>query len=248
MIDDGWRVYFVDLQNYMQIWGTFGMWVPMVNWWLNGDIGRQSWLNPVNTITIVATWLTMLGYLKGFKLTGSLVRMLIAVILDMRGFVLLLFMLIMGFSAALSLLLSHEEGFTMREAPLTVFNMMLGNIEMYWFDDPHDITENKTYGLENGLEIQSGDLTSGTRDSWVSVVADAVFVFFNALIVIIMLNLLIAILGNTYSRIARHEKVQMEFERARCIYEIERHFLPVSTTDGCFGVVVLLLLCLGVVF
>ena len=41
-----------------------------------------------------------------------------------------------------------------------------------------------------------------------------------------MLNLLIAILGNTYSRIASHEKVQMQFERARCIYEIERHFMP----------------------
>jgi hypothetical protein len=41
-----------------------------------------------------------------------------------------------------------------------------------------------------------------------------------------MLNLLIAILGNTYSRIAQHEKVQMEYERARCIYEIERHFMP----------------------
>ena len=55
---------------------------------------------------------------------------------------------------------------------------------------------------------------------------DFVFVFFNSLIVIIMLNLLIAILGNTYSRIAQHEKVQMEYERARCIYEIERHFMP----------------------
>jgi len=130
-------------------------------------------------------------------------------------------MLILGFSAALSLLLSHESGFDLRSSPFTVFNMMLGNIEMHWFDDPHTSTQN-----QSELIIQNGDITTGTRSSWVAVVADFVFVLFNALLVVIMLNLLIAILGNTYSRIAQHEKVQMEFERARCIYEIERHFLP----------------------
>ena len=215
MIDDGWRTYWSDFQNYLHLFGCIGIWFPVMNWVLWSEIRPE-----IDALTIIANWLNMLGYLKGFKLTGSLVRMLIAVILDMRGFVLLVAMLIMGFAAALSLMLSHEDGFDMRTAPFTVFNMMLGNIEMHWFDDPHGTIPNET------LVTNNGDATTGTRVTYIAAVADTVFVLFNALIVIIMLNLLIAILGNTYSRIAQHEKVQMEFERARCIYEIERHFLP----------------------
>ena len=78
----------------------------------------------------------------------------------------------------------------------------------------------------SGLIEQNGDLTTGTRNTYIAGAGDMIFILFNSLVVIVMLNLLIAILGNTYSRIASHEKVQMQFERARCIYEIERHFMP----------------------
>ena len=217
VMDDGWRTYFTDLQNYLHLWGSIGMWFPVIKYLNSGTSSKE-----IDAVTIIVNWLNMLGYLRGFKLTGSLVRMLIAVVVDMRGFVLLVLMLIIGFSASFTLLLSHEDGFDLRTSPFTVFNMMLGNIELHWFDDPHMKDQNETHGLK----MQNGDLTTMTRSSWVAVISDAVFVLFNALIVIIMLNLLIAILGNTYSRIAQHEKVQMEYERARCIYEIERHFMP----------------------
>ena len=71
--------------------------------------------------------------------------------------------------------------------------MMLGNVEMDWFDDLHDDNDSSTYIINNG------NPTSGSRESGFSVFADAIFVVFMMLIVIVMLNLLVAILGNTYS-------------------------------------------------
>ena len=173
----------------------------------------------LDSCTIIVNWLNVLSYLKGFALTGSLVRMLISVMLDMRGFLMLLIMLLFAFSLSLSVLIPHEEGFDdFRVSPITTFNMMLGNVEAYWFDDPHERHNTSTYYVE----LHS----SGTRATAFSVLADFFFFFFMLLIVIVMLNLLVAILGNTYAKIAEHEHVQMEYERARCIYEIERHFLP----------------------
>ena len=66
---------------------------------------------------------------------------------------------------------------------------MLGNVETEWFDDLHDDNDSSTYKINNG------NPTSGTRDTGFSLVADSIFVVFNMLIVIVMLNLLVAILG-----------------------------------------------------
>jgi len=151
-IDDGWKQYFGDFQNYLHLYGAIGMWLPVIFMLTDGATHKE-----YDALTIIVNWINMLGYLRGFKLTGSLVRMLIAVILDMRGFVLLVVMLLAGFSSALSLLLAHEQGFDMRTAPFTVFNMMLGNIELHWFDDQHEDWQNETHGLID----QNGDLTTG---------------------------------------------------------------------------------------
>ena len=108
--------------------------------------------------------------------------------------------------------------------------MMLGNVEMHWFDDLHDDNDNTSYIINNG------NPTSGTRNTNYSLLADIIFVTFTMLIIVVMLNLLVAILGNTYAKIAEHETVQMQYERAKCIYEIERHFLPrfVKTLPNLF--------------
>jgi hypothetical protein len=105
-MDDGWRAYFVDFQNYLHLYGCIGIWMPIIMW------SQHGYTSPaLDASTILVNWINVLGYLKGFKLTGSLVRMLISVMLDMRGFVLLLFMLLFAFALAMTVFIPHEEGF-----------------------------------------------------------------------------------------------------------------------------------------
>ena len=200
----------------LHVYGCIGMWMPVIMYYAYGSTSPA-----LDACTIIVNWLNVVSYLKGFELTGSLVRMLISVMMDMRGFLMLLVMLIMAFALSLSVLIPHEDEFAdFRGAPVHVFNAMLGNVEINWFDDPHEPLD------ANGTARPDG-YTSGTRRTGFSVLADLFFIGFQLLIVIVMLNLLVSILGNTYSKIAEHEHVQMQYERAKCIYEIERHFLPV---------------------
>lgn len=81
--------------------------MPIIMW------SNYNYTSPaLDATTILVNWINVLGYLKGFELTGSLVRMLISVVMDMRGFVLLLFMLLFAFSLAMTVFIPHEEGFT----------------------------------------------------------------------------------------------------------------------------------------
>ena len=105
-MDDGWRTYFADFQNYLHLYGCIGMWMPLIMY-----VQYHETLAGLDATTILVNWINVLGYLKGFKLTGSLVRMLISVMLDMRGFVLLLFMLLFAFALAFTVFIPHEEGF-----------------------------------------------------------------------------------------------------------------------------------------
>ena len=65
-IDDGWRSYIGDFQNYLHLWGALGMWVPVFHMVMYSSVRKE-----VDSITIIFNWLNMLGYLKGFKLTGK---------------------------------------------------------------------------------------------------------------------------------------------------------------------------------
>ena len=40
-MDDGWRTYFTDLQNYLHLWGSIGMWFPVIKYLNSGTSSKE---------------------------------------------------------------------------------------------------------------------------------------------------------------------------------------------------------------
>lgn len=124
-------------------------------------------------VTAVLVWLNGLFYLRGFKTTGVFVRMVERVLADMRVFLAVLLLVLWAFANAFFLLgLSGHDGHVLGSLYQTLLLSVVADL------GPEDLAESHNYP-----------------------VAAALYLVFLTLVVVVMLNLLIAIMADTYSRV-----------------------------------------------
>ncbi|CAD7696018.1 unnamed protein product [Ostreobium quekettii] len=159
---------------------------------------HESWLVAVTSIML---WWKMLYYSSAFRPTGPLVIMIFEIIKDISVFIFTAFAILFGFGIAFFVVFRHDveenedvssQFGSVDRALFTTFGMMLGEFDIQLFYT--------------------------TKLPFVSL---ALFVVYMMAMMIVLLNLLIAIMGDTYDRVKNVEEVAFLRSRASVIDDIE---------------------------
>lgn len=155
--------------------------------------------NPVGEVplAVIATLLLtakVLAYLRGFRDTGWLIAVLIANFRDVRGFLIILFVILVGFSVSFRALFgnSADESFgTLRRSLLSTFQ----------------------------LTLTSQYDTDTITDAEYQVLAVTTFVMAVTGVLVIALNALISVLADSYARVQQNAVANRRKEVAALIVE-----------------------------
>lgn len=159
----------------------------------------------VKVMSVIASFLLWGGiffYLRGFQVFGSLVRMVVEIARDMLSFLTMMGIALMSFTVSLYLEGEvNEDGET--EASLMEPVAELADIMLHLFQ----LTIFGNYQL--------------TDQIWTSGLGKFVFLVMVLFLVVLMLNLLIALMGDTFARVKATELVAFLRERADLMYAMD---------------------------
>ncbi|XP_068237254.1 transient receptor potential cation channel subfamily V member 5 [Palaemon carinicauda] len=163
----------------------------------------------VAVLVMMCTGPYFLFFCRGFKTVGPMVTMIYTMLVgDLLRFVTIYFVFIMGFSQAYYVIFSSfQKGTstcssnpmpTAAESVMQMFIMSLGNF---------------------------GDIYSALECTDHEVTGKVLFMIFMAIVALLLINLLIAMMGNTYERIAEMKNEWMR-QWARIVLVVERGLSP----------------------
>jgi hypothetical protein len=152
-------------------------------------------------------WFKFLYFLRIFKSTGYLIRMIVEVIKDMKNFFLVLFITIAAFGDAF-LRISLANKITVDESGAEVDNIFT-----------KDFIDSIIYTYRMVL----GDFDTSTFGEVATPLVMFLFLLCTVFNMIVMLNLLIAIISDSYARVANISEQATYQERCKMISE--NHYL-----------------------
>ena len=147
------------------------------------------------SIQSISMWFNLLFHLRAFESTGPLVSMILRIAHDMKSLIFVVIIVIIGFSQAFWLL---SSGFGKDELPFATvsssflhsFSFMLGEYDAQSFD---------------GLPLERFAVFLST--------------FFMVLVSLLLLNLLIALMGDSYADVREKGQAQWRLEQINLIIE-----------------------------
>lgn len=144
-------------------------------------------------------WIKFLHFARGFKTIGPFVRMLFKMIGDISHFLILFSIFLLGYSHGFYMLLGDtvDEYSTIQRTIMSLFNLNLGDYDYEVFYDT------------------SFKLTS-----------HILFISFTVISVIVLMNLLIAIMGDSYSAINEKAEKEWRLELAKLILHMQTLYDP----------------------
>lgn len=194
--------FFLDLQNFID-WTTYATLYAglILRFAEQEETAQTAAIIATNTILL---WLKMLYFLRPFKSTGPLVRMVFFIFNEILPLLSILIAVIFGFSQSFYLLSYSNEEMDFADPMLAIFNAflyMLGSID------------NKM-------------MTQSPNNPELAQLLLCVFIFISS---ILLLNLLIAVMSNAYAKIESKQNAEWERERALIMTE-QIHLFPPSNT------------------
>ena len=132
--------------------------------------------------------------LRPFEMTGPLIKTVTEILYDIRGYIQILGVLLFGYSVSFAVAMPTNPAFM-------------------------DSTTGPLVGLLTSFKAIVG--TFRMTDFW-NAESTAFFLVYLFGMVVIMLNLLIAIMGDSYEKVKESERVEALRERAQIIVEAER--------------------------
>lgn len=148
----------------------------------NGDPKNDffHWTQYVLSLLNLLVWFRIISYLRIFKATRALIRLVVEVLKDIRAFALVLCLALMAFSVSFSILTFDNYNFEyQRETFLTKIK------HMYLL----------MYGDFNVDEYDEASAGKKSASLWLLFVLSSIFM------PLIMLNMLIAIMSDTYEKV-----------------------------------------------
>mmetsp|Transcript_6199 Transcript_6199/g.12871 ORF Transcript_6199/g.12871 Transcript_6199/m.12871 type:complete len:1433 (-) Transcript_6199:1267-5565(-) len=191
-IKDFWNI--MDISSLTLVYASYTL--RILHW-----AGFQNINRTPSTITLALalpiTWVKMLYYMQGFDESGKLVRMILGIMWGIKDFLLILIVCMVGFAVSFFILCEGQVNADGRHVSpfMSIFSsyvLLLGEFE---FVEDFDKSRH--------------------------IVISVLFVLFTLFINIIMLNLLIAIMGDIFDRIQENAKAEFIFARAQIIIEFE---------------------------
>jgi len=168
---------------------------------------RQSAIREVAAVTSVLLLLNVLNYVRGFSQLGPLVQNVVKICVDIVPFLVLLFLILAGFTNAFNIMFSetskHQTDFESQQFD-TIFNTFM-----------------TTFGMMLG-DFNLGDFYSSADRNLMNVL----FIIYILLVNIVLLNMLIAIMGDTYARVSADAASEFQCARAQLIVKILNERTP----------------------
>ena len=181
-------------------------------------------------VTLPILSLNTLYYLQGFEASGQLVRMIIGIVKGVRVYVGIMFIIMSGFSMAFYMFFKLDDDGSKKDDFSDCY-------EEKSFRNPAE-TLLMSYGVMLG-EVGKPQKDYTANSNWIiAMVGVTLFVVFTFIINIVMLNLLIAIMGDIFDKIQENAKAEYMFAKAGIICEFEatpgffeKRFLKMSEKD-----------------
>eukprot|EP00668_Euglena_longa_P035059 GGOE01045031.1.p1 GENE.GGOE01045031.1~~GGOE01045031.1.p1 ORF type:complete len:444 (-),score=165.93 GGOE01045031.1:295-1626(-) len=152
-------------------------------------------------------WFGFLYFMQAFGGTGRLVRMILRIIWDVKWFMLVLLLAVMASSNAFYVLI--------RARPECMGPDIADSCDPNWL-----FVGSTLFTTFNMVILGSFDTASFVAGPY-SGLLQALFVVTMLLVTIVLLNLLIALMGDSYQRIQDRSGVELSLLRARIILEVE---------------------------
>jgi len=168
---------------------------------------------PLGVISTLALTARFISLLRGFDRTGWLVSVLTQNFLDVRGFIVVIISILVGFTIAFRLLFADVKG----ECIVALEDSNNGLISECEGDPFGDIPRSLLSTFE--LTILGSYENSLLFDSNQSVLAAIVFITAVTVVLVVALNALIAVLGDSFSRVQENVTANRRRERAELIVE-----------------------------
>ena len=180
------------------------------NFFVVGNTGEGNvTLAVITTLFLTARFVSLL---RGFDRTGWLVAVLMQNFLDVRGFIVVIVSILFGFTIAFRLLFANVQGQCMVELDDT--NTMTNDCD----EDPFG-TLGKSLLSTFELTILGSYEPSMMYRASDAVLAIIVFVIAVTVVMVVALNALIAVLGDSFSRVQENVTANRRRERAELIVE-----------------------------
>eukprot|EP00210_Caulerpa_lentillifera_P002852 g2726.t1 len=163
----------------------------------------------VMAVASVLLWMKLLFYAQAFKSTGPMVIMMREIIVDIRWFLFILFAFLVGFGVAFFVLLSHkrkQDNDNNKENPFSDPWMSVVTMILLMLSEVGDSLDS----------IDNNDMPQA-----ITILAAITLVAFLAAVAIVLLNLLIAIMGDSFDRVKNHERSLFLRKRASVVQEME---------------------------
>ena len=165
-------------------------------------------------VSIISGWtfillsINFLNFLRPFDYFGSLIRMITQIFADMKNFIVIQLIFLVGFTLCFMIMLTKNEAFAGAFAFLTGYEMMLGDWDMENFQA---VTIKKFNDTD--VEIPNPLVTS---------FAIGAFCLYMFLVPIVTMNLLIAIMGDSYDRVRDNEVVEGRLQKAEILADMDK--------------------------
>ncbi|CDW73669.1 wd-40 repeat protein [Stylonychia lemnae] len=179
---------------------------------------NQQKLRPLGSVCVLIMWVKFFYFLRIFQLTASLIRIIIEICKDMAAFSFILMIAMIGFANSFYILAINVVSLSEAEEKFTGQNFLLAMI----------------YSFRTGL----GDFNTDGFGSTYNQIIWIIFLLEAILIQIILLNLLIAIMGDTFSKVTEISE-QLKLQEISMIIADNQHILSNSErlTNGKYIVV-----------
>jgi hypothetical protein len=156
--------------------------------------------NVVHSSTAIVLWIGILDRIRGFKVFSVLIATFTQIIKDIRVFIIIVGVIMIGFSLGFKFLIRTGEEVNNFSAFATVYSMMYGMTEIDF------ILESENRNVEIAGYIY--------------------FILFMFLVVIVLLNMLIAIMGDSYDNVTENIRVESIRSNARVCADLLIDYAP----------------------
>ncbi|EGD79507.1 hypothetical protein PTSG_10078 [Salpingoeca rosetta] len=167
--------------------------------------------NVTLALAALLSCIRFLNVLEVHHLLGPLQISIRQIISDLVVFLAILLVFMLAFAVALTKVFEHLEDIPANEMPLAAFGSFEASLRTtFW-------------GIFALIELGTFTTIEGVRGTEVRVIGEVLFGAYMVVVFILLINLLIAIITNTYQRIVDNSDVVWCFARARLIREFQSY-------------------------
>mmetsp|Transcript_18845 Transcript_18845/g.33656 ORF Transcript_18845/g.33656 Transcript_18845/m.33656 type:complete len:361 (-) Transcript_18845:366-1448(-) len=168
---------------------------------------RVPWLSELIALEVVFLWMEVLHYAVGFRSTGGIVRIFQQIIIDIRWFMALQVVLMLGFGAAFAVIFAGQLPCDPELHDKCRYNVAYSSL---------------TYSFTSMIGLLLGDITvleffNSPLPFW-SVMFMIAYEF---LVFVVLFNMLIALMADTFVKVKESEELQFMRGRAGIICSME---------------------------